>query len=104
MQFTPVGSNANMIASFAPNPYTTSDPAPSLTQNTSNAVVNYQAPETYQIISAGRDHLYGVGGLYSPAANERLPMPDAAAQGLDPGIRISEHDNLTSFATSGVLE
>ena len=104
VQFTPVGSSANIVASYAPNPYTTSDPAPSLMGITSSPVVNYQAPETYQIISAGRDHLYGVGGLYSPAANERLPMPDASAQGLDPGMRISEHDNLTSFATSGVLE
>lgn len=104
VQFIPYGSNTNAVASFAPNPYTTSDPAPALTQNASNAVVNYQAPETYQIVSPGRDHLYGVGGLYSPAAAERLPIPDAAAQGLDPGVRISEHDNLASFAATGTLE
>ena len=100
VQFAPFGSAVNLVSSFGPNPYTTSDPI-----STTSTVVNYQSPETYQIISAGRDHLYGIGGLYSPAANDRLPIPDAAAQGLsfdDP--RASERDNLASFAGNGTLQ
>jgi general secretion pathway protein G len=100
----------------SPNPYTTS-----LTSNTShqpNAVpsgtVTYQKPQSYQIISAGADGQYGVGGQYTQASGSSstvLPFdPNVTAVGeppgfevnlpkpkQDPNLRQKEHDNLTNF-------
>jgi prepilin-type N-terminal cleavage/methylation domain-containing protein len=97
----------NVTGSPAPNPYTSSvaytpNPAAGLAPP---AV--YQNPESFQIISAGRDRLYGIGGQYLPAsANDRLPMapydftdPVNSGGNIDPGVRQRERDNLSNFAT-----
>jgi hypothetical protein len=93
----------NVIGSPAPNPYTNSPPIP-VTGATPTIV--YQNPESFQIISSGRDRNYGVGGQYiSNVSGERLPITDAGAAyhsgaNLDPSVRQSENDNLTNFSTS----
>jgi hypothetical protein len=90
----------NLVLSPAPNPYTNSDAVPN------PPPVIYQNPETFQIISPGRDRLYGVGGAYlANSTGDRVPIPDAAASwnsggNLDPNIRQRERDNLSNFTTS----
>lgn len=107
---TPYGIGAGtpqIVYSFAPNPYTLSDPVP-IAVNGTLAPPSYHAPETYQMISAGRDFLYGIGGKYTPnSTDEPLPLPDAPtagvpssiqAQNLTQGDRLREQDNITSFS------
>lgn len=107
--------------SAIPNPYTTT-----VTANTGGALpsgtVTYQKPQTYQIISAGIDGQYGVGGQYTPSTSSSStasnPLPfDQANTGAGPGppgsapaqsesgsaIRLREDDNLTNFK-SGTLQ
>lgn len=85
------GSNPlNTVASYGPNPYTGSVSVPGAGQSAA-----YTNANTYQIISAGGDRLYGVGGQYNgESGNDKLPDPS----GL--GVRARERDNLTNFATS----
>lgn len=80
----------NQVASPAPNPYTTSIPAPP-----AGSAVAYQKKETFQIISAGTDGIYGLGGQYVPDAtswDSKLPPGTPARRG--------ERDNLTNFHTN----
>jgi general secretion pathway protein G len=104
------------VGSFAPNPYTTSDPYP----NTLVFSPAFQNPNSFQIISAGRDRSYGLGGQYlANSTGERLPYPTdpnahpnwptgdvpSGASGwpgesVQAGIRLIEQDNLTNLATS----
>lgn len=93
----------------APNPYTTT-----LTVTTTGTVT-YQKPQTYQIISAGVDGLYGVGGQFMASTtpgtgSSTNPLPfDAnhtyAGSSLtaDASIRKRENDNLTNFK-AGTLD
>jgi general secretion pathway protein G len=76
----------------SPNPYTTNSPV--------SQPVTYQSPQTFQIISSGRDGRYGLGGLYdnSSTATQPLPLPDLAdTNTTDANVRNFEHDNLTNF-------
>ncbi len=82
--------NGRTTESPLPNPYTT---GPSFPVNGTSAT--FISDQSYQIISPGRDRLYGVGGRYTPDANaDRLP--DDAPIGV--GDRIRDRDNLTSFS------
>jgi prepilin-type N-terminal cleavage/methylation domain-containing protein len=82
---------ATLVSSPVPNPYTTGGPLITST----NLRVNFVNPDGYQLISAGRDGLYGLGGQYSPNdLSSKLPG-DAGATA---GQRQGERDNLTNFA------
>lgn len=90
------GTAGRVVASAPPNPYPASLPgAPT---------VQWQKPQSFQIISAGRDGLYGVGGQYAPSANIHLTANPAAetVPDTDPE-RKTERDNITNFA-AGPLE
>lgn len=124
------GSNT-ILKSPAPNPYTVSCPVPTtsggdvdLTNMTPRAWIN---ANSYQLISAGRDRYFGIGGQYIGQGNTRLPfLPNSAVTppaiytkdslqtqlanstvtggpvGSD--IRSREGDNLTNFAAGGRLD
>jgi hypothetical protein len=56
-------------------------------------------PDTYQIISAGRDRNYGPGGRYDANSTaERLPVDGANIEAVNAG-----KDNLSNFS-QGTLE
>jgi prepilin-type N-terminal cleavage/methylation domain-containing protein len=107
--------------SAIPNPYTTT-----LTSNAAGGLpsgtVTFQKAQTFQIISAGLDGQYGVGGQFvapasaSSTATNALPFdknntgagagPPASAPAqaeTGPAIRLRENDNLTNFK-SGTLQ
>jgi general secretion pathway protein G len=104
----------NTVYSPAPNPYTSSDAVPILDSQTAPPYqpTVYINPNSYQIISAGRDREYGFGGRYNAnSAGDRLPF-DAADLGSNPPriipannpkIRQRETDNITNFS-NGRLE
>jgi general secretion pathway protein G len=95
--------------SYSPNPYTT---AP-----TTTVPLSYINPQSFQIISAGIDGLYGVGGQYVSNATSTavVPIPadlantyfgatngkslsfESAQTVPDGSIRLREADNLTNF-------
>jgi len=91
------------IASPAPNPYTNGSALPA-TGTTNPEFVN---KNTFQIISAGFDNQFGIGGSYKASGGDVLPF--VAAQGavyddgalatatLGSSIRERERDNLTNF-------
>jgi prepilin-type N-terminal cleavage/methylation domain-containing protein len=92
----------------SPNPYTST-----LTAGTTSGTITYQKPQSYQILSAGSDGLYGVGGQYQPPTQAvTVPLPvdlnhtinasGGSALG-DSSIRQREYDNLSNFK-SGTLE
>lgn len=73
-----------------PNPY-------SLTSTTVSPVV-WLKPQGFQLISAGADGLYGVGGAFDQDASNPLPVDAANTKpGADVTIRFRERDNLTNF-------
>jgi prepilin-type N-terminal cleavage/methylation domain-containing protein len=78
----------------APNPYCSGDPAPANPQN--NAV--WHNPQSFQIISAGRDGMWGPGGSYNPSSNDRLPVGFANDPANNAAIRRYEADNVANFA------
>ena len=96
----------NRVAvSAPPSPYTNGDPL-------ANPVA-YQNPQTFQLISAGRDGLWGLGGGYdgsSPGARLPIYSGDAThvftlsggsltANAIDATtMRVRERDNITNFA------
>ena len=91
--FTASYSGANgsaLIGSLSPNCYTNTAPVPATGQS-----ATWQNPNTFQIISAGLDALYGVGGQYvgTSAGSDPLPPPPTA------DVRQREQDNLTNFPT-----
>jgi general secretion pathway protein G len=86
----------------SPNPYTTTTTAPT------TGTITYQKPQTYQIISAGVDGLYGVGGQYISSnlssATVAVPVdtvtqPSPYINTTDPSVRQRESDNLTNFSS-----
>lgn len=99
-------NNPNRVAvSAPPNPYTNGDPM----ANT----VAWQNPQTFQLISAGRDGLWGLGGGYdasSPGARLPIYANDATSVFTLSGttltanpsdataMRVRERDNITNFA------
>jgi prepilin-type N-terminal cleavage/methylation domain-containing protein len=55
---------------------------------------------SFQIISAGGDGLYGIGGQYLPQSDTTLPVdPANTTPSTDALVRVREKDNVTSFAT-----
>ncbi|MFO0956953.1 MAG: prepilin-type N-terminal cleavage/methylation domain-containing protein [Isosphaeraceae bacterium] len=91
VNFPVVSPTAGVANSPAPNPYTSSAPVPT------TGTVAYMKKESFQIISAGVDGIYGTGGQFTADANSwdsKLPPGGAA--------RRPERDNLTNFATSRI--
>jgi general secretion pathway protein G len=80
-----------ITASAAPNPYTSAAPGMAAARD------RFLNGTSFQIISAGADGLYGVGGTYNTGSNgDTLPL-----DGLTPSdIRTREQDNLTNFSAS----
>jgi general secretion pathway protein G len=101
------GNPSNVVLSPSPNPYTTS---PAIQAGRPTA---YQNPQSFQIISAGQDRLYGIGGSYEAnAPGDRLTLDGEVSPpngdtpikpAVDIGLRAPERDNLANFA-SGRLE
>lgn len=89
------GTTALPNVSLSPNPYTSSDAV-------STRAPSYINTESYQIISAGRDRLYGIGGKYiANGSGDRLPVDSfmSVAPGAVQTIRIRERDNIGNFST-----
>lgn len=91
------GTMSRVANSTTPNPYTTSLPnGPTTT--------TYHKGQSYQLISAGADGLYGLGGIYEPEARTRLPLDGGTnVSTSDSNIRFRERDNLVNFA-NGTME
>ena len=85
-------------ASISPNPYTT---GPAYPIGRSPA---WQKPQSYQIISAGSDRIYGFGGQFAGKnKTEPLPLPDTDITNnlVNPAAtnaRSAESDNITNFS------
>jgi general secretion pathway protein G len=85
-------------ASISPNPYTT---GPAFPTGRSPA---WQKPQSYQIISAGVDRVYGFGGQFAgKTKSEPLPMDaaDLSVPRVNPASssgRFVEFDNITNFS------
>ncbi|MBX6315377.1 MAG: hypothetical protein IRY99_21075, partial [Isosphaeraceae bacterium] len=87
-----VTGGTNTVSSPAPNPYTSGLPVPTSTTQP----VSFINPNTFQIISAGADGLYGWGGQYiANSTGDKLPANANGGQQRD-----REQDNLSNFATS----
>ena len=102
-----------VYASAYPNPYTTTSTV------TASGTVTFEKAQTFQIISAGVDGQYGVGGQFiapssaSSSASNPLPFDGVhtytgsiggtLTTSADATIRIRERDNLTNFQ-SGTLQ
>lgn len=86
--------------SVGPNPYTASAPA----FQTGLARVVWQNPDSFQIVSAGSDQVFGVGGSFSTTANAgSLANTDNGGLCSGPNgqpSRSPENDNLTNFYNS----
>ena len=97
----PIGGSTtnNTATSASPNPYTASVPVTSVTVPS----VAYQNAQSFQIISAGVDGNYGIGGIYSPTANQVLPPETSYTNSTDIAVRTRESDNITNFH-SGKLD
>jgi general secretion pathway protein G len=89
------GTNPRVAASTAPNPYTIGDADPS--NPTTN--MNWVNPQTFQIISAGRDGLWGLGGPYDASStSNRLPIYSTNDPANATAVRPTERDNITNFS------
>lgn len=102
-------SAANVCVSPAPNPYTSTTAVPP------SGATQWQNPNTFQIISAGTDQIFGVAGQFAGNnATSRLPFPTsgtgnevvggvwlggvcAGGSAID-GDRNTENDNLANFS------
>ena len=82
------------VASYAPNPYTN---GPAL-KSTTTPNPEYVNKNTFQILSAGIDGQFGIGGTYR-TTGEVLPFTTefGAPNNLSQNIRQRERDNLTNF-------
>jgi prepilin-type N-terminal cleavage/methylation domain-containing protein len=82
-----------VCVSPAPNPYTATLSAP-----IGGQPVTWFAAQSFQIVSAGVDGSYGIGGQYAPAVDDALPF-DAVntSTGAAADVRNREQDNLTNF-------
>jgi general secretion pathway protein G len=102
---TGIGAVFTTGASFAPNPYTNGAPLPMKGNTVKPEYVN---KTSFQIISAGVDGLFGIGGFYrSNGTGDVLPFPPAdsssgtpefgAPPKLGASVRQTEKDNITNF-------
>ncbi len=95
----------NTSISAAPNPYTTgNDPT--------GATVSWFNPQSTQIIAAGRDGLWGLGGAYDASStSSRLPLFVTDHNNVSPNVPLTpnptlesgslrprERDNITNFS------
>lgn len=86
-------------ASPAPNPYSSTGTL------TGNNATTWQKPQTFQIISAGADQIFGIGGQFAGNnATDKLPFPDGpngsvcgVSAPVDGGRNV-ENDNLSNFS------
>jgi len=111
---TPVGFSASPmlsgIQSPASNPYTNGPPIPTLGGSASPAGgINtasgrprqWQNGQTFQIISAGNDRLFGMGGQYVASGNVKLPWVQADASYAPDTLQTSQATNQAIGATLG---
>lgn len=97
------GAITSVINSPSPNPYTAGEPVPNAA---GTLPATFQRANTFQIVSAGTNGLYGIGGRFDASATaSHVPLNDAAnaTPNSDPGMRQVEGDNLSNF-TSGRLD
>lgn len=93
----PVIGGGRETVSPLPNPYTSSLPVAA-----GQRPATFHQPQSFQIISAGRDRLFGVGGQYTDSSEERLP-PLPLPPPVPSDDRRRERDNVTNFA-NGTLD
>jgi prepilin-type N-terminal cleavage/methylation domain-containing protein len=97
-------TSGTLATSPGPNPYTTSLTVGPTGTNAPFASVNYQNPQSFQIISSGVDGQYGPGGFYG-SSSSNSPLPNDPSLGTannvynstDQGLRRVERDNITNF-------
>ena len=94
-----VGFPPGSVISPGPNPYTSGNP--------SSGTQSWINPNSFQIICAGQDRLFGLGGTYAQTSltgTGKLPILPVAS---DPGninsdnttgVRLRESDNITNFS------
>jgi prepilin-type N-terminal cleavage/methylation domain-containing protein len=95
-------SPPQVTLSPSPNPYTSSQPVPSGT----NQSPTYFNAQSFQIISPGVDGTYGLGGHYNATSSTDAPLDGAElsrSNSSDPKVRNLEADNLTNFK-NGTLQ
>lgn len=81
----------SVTQSPSPNPYTSSASA-------GGSTVTYINGQSFQILSAGIDGQFGIGGLYAPnSTTAALPPVGSLTNSTDPGVRQMENDNLSNF-------
>lgn len=95
-----IATGGRVATSAPPNPYTNGDADPVTTGNANPPPVTWANPQTFQIISAGRDGLWGLGGPYDGGSTgNRLPIytstNDLSSYQV---IRVRERDNIANFA------
>jgi prepilin-type N-terminal cleavage/methylation domain-containing protein len=89
--FKVFGSGA--CSSPAPNPY-----AATLSYPTAGRPVTWLSAQSFQILSAGVDGQFGIGGQYAAAADDDLPFDSVnTSTGAAADVRNREKDNLTNF-------
>lgn len=91
---------SRVTASPPPNPYTIGDANPVTTANPTPKSTIWANAQTFQLISAGRDGLWGLGGPYDANSTaERLPIYTSTNDSQSfQMIRTHERDNITNFA------
>jgi general secretion pathway protein G len=96
------------FASPSPNPYTDGAPIAVDASGNLDTKTSYSCRflrrDSYQLISAGYDRKYGIGGHYTQRGGDRLPFSAPANQTvtgipLPSNARACEADNITNFAT-----
>jgi general secretion pathway protein G len=101
------GQRKDIVSSPAPNPYSNDAPMPITSGGALNLTelrrrVNWK-DQSFQIISAGEDGKFGIGGQYVPDESVTLPFYAAATksitgQTLTVSVRNSEKDNVSNFS------
>ncbi|HEY2155057.1 MAG TPA: prepilin-type N-terminal cleavage/methylation domain-containing protein [Isosphaeraceae bacterium] len=90
-----VHGGGRVTASAGPNPYTIGDADPA----TPTTNMNWVNPQTFQLISAGRDGIWGLGGPYDASStSNKLPVGFAQDPSNASTVRRFERDNITNFS------
>jgi general secretion pathway protein G len=99
-------ADPHISVSPGPNPYTAGQSVPNLGTTNPPLAASYLNPQSFQIISAGIDGQYGIGGEYDVDSTDPLTL-DAVSfatfdlsytqQANDGTIRVRERDNVTNF-------
>lgn len=96
-------SNPRLTASPSPNPYTSGLPIAVTTTGSFNpsgrAAMTWWKPDSFQIISAGADGLFGIGGDFTRGDLNYAPQANQDVTGLTIYNRTPEKDNLTNLAS-----